>query len=263
MNSTTLAVIERNAPSVFATEPFGGMSDKYKFIPTIDVVERLLDEGFVLSKVAENRVRLASKEGYARHMLRFRHGDLAPQVGDLIPEIVLTNSHDGTSAFQMSAGLYRLVCANGMTAGGDQYRIRQRHAGDVHDVIDGVFKVVEELPQVMDEAMSWNGIELNAGEQIAYARAALPLRWDVDEHGNAPVNPSHLLRTRRWGDKGDDLFTTFNKVQEAVIKGGVSAMGSTGKRRASKAVNSVGEDQRLNKALWTLTQEFAKLKLAA
>lgn len=250
--------LQQKAPSIFATEPYGELSDKYKFIPTIDVVDALAKHGFAPAKVMESRTRIEAKRGFAKHMIRFRNSDILPQVGDLVPEIILTNSHDGTSAFQISAGLYRLVCSNGLTVGNDQMTVRQRHSGHIDDVLKGVFSVVDEFPQVAATAREWQGIQLTSAQQVAFARAALPLRWDGGDNENYPVNPSHLLTYRRNADSAADLWTTFNVVQENIIKGGVRARGNDGRRRRSKAVNSVNEDQRLNKALWTLAAEMAK-----
>lgn len=250
--------LRHSAPSVFATEPYGELSSKYRFIPTIDVVDALAKHGFTPSKVMENHVRKADKRGYAKHLIRFRNSDILPQVGDLVPEIILTNSHDGTSAFQLSAGLYRLVCSNGLTVGADQMSVRQRHSGKVDDVIEGVFSLVDEFPQIAETAYEWQGIQLTAAQRIDFARAAVPLRWEADENQNSPVNPSRLLEPWRRDDAADDLWTTFNVVQENIIKGGVGAKGSDGRRRRSRAVGSVNEDQRLNKALWTLAAKLAK-----
>ena len=92
------------APSIFATTPYHKTSSKYTFIPTIDVVDALAKHGFTPAKVSENRTRIADKAGYARHLIRFRNSDILPQKGDLIPEIILTNSHvvSGASAISVS-----------------------------------------------------------------------------------------------------------------------------------------------------------------
>lgn len=246
------------APSIFATEPYEKMSDKYTFIPTIDVVEALGKHGFKPAKVMESRVRDEGKRGFAKHMIRFRHSDALPQVGDLIPEIILTNSHDGTSAFQVSAGLFRLVCSNGLTVGNNMMNLRQRHSGRVDDVLEGVFSVVDDFAEVHRETSEWQRIPLTAQKRLAFATAAADLRWERNEDHQLPVNPSRLLQPWRGADSGEDLFTTFNVIQENLIKGGVSARGSDGRRRRSRAVTSVNEDQRLNKALWTLAAELAK-----
>lgn len=251
--------LRKQAPSIFATEAFGKMSDKYKFIPTIDVINALAKEGFTPSKVFESRVRLEEKRGYAKHLIRFRNSDILPQVGELIPEIVLTNSHDGSSAFQLSAGLYRLVCSNGLTVGANQFSVRQRHSGKVDDVIEGVFSLVDEFPQIADTAREWQGTRLSSAQQLAFAEAAIPLRWTADESGKYPVDAGQLLGLRRRADASQDLWSTFNVIQENIIKGGVRTRTSAGTRRASTAVKSVDGDQRLNKALWTLAAEMSQL----
>ena len=253
----TIDQLRAKAPSIFATKPFHKMSEKYHFIPTVDVVEALAKEGFYPAKAMESRVRSEDKKGYARHLIRFRNDERGQQVGDIVPEVILTNSHDGTSAFQMSAGMYRLVCSNGMTVGNDIINVRQRHSGQMGDIIEGVYSVVEEFPQIVAAVDTWRHKVLTPQQQLAFAKAAIPLRWTVEETGTAPVTASQLLRPLRNADIGDDLWRTFNRVQEHIIKGGVRAQMANGRRRASTAVKSVHEDQRLNKALWTLATELA------
>jgi hypothetical protein len=137
--------------------------------------------------------------------------------------------------------------------------VRQRHSGKVDDVIEGVFNLVDEFPAIADTAREWQGTRLTPAQQLALATAALPLRWTADEAGKYPVEASQLLRLRRRADASADLWSTFNVIQENIIKGGVRARTSTGARRASTAVKSVDGDQRLNKALWTLAAEMSQL----
>jgi len=255
---STRQYLQRYAPSVFATEPYEKMSDKYRFIPTIDVVEKLLENGFIPAKASENRVRTKGKAGFAKHAIRFRHSNMLPQVGEHVPEIILVNSHDGSSAFQISAGIYRLVCKNGLTVGSDHMSVRTRHSGDIGDVIDGVFQVVEEFPEVVRSFHEWQGITLTTDQQLAFARAARSLRWESDEGHNYPIHEGRLLQPRRPEDASKDLWSTFNVVQENIIKGGMFARGSDGRSRRARPVKSVNEDQRLNKALWILAAELAK-----
>lgn len=263
MNFTTqdqIDILRRRAPSVFATEAHDSRSDKYRFIPTIDVIEPLLNDGFVVHKVTENRFKDESKYGYVKHQLRLRNPSLAPEVGGLVPEVIVTNSHDGTSAFQIRGGIYRLVCSNGLVIGNDAFNHSVRHAGRADDVIEGVYTVITDLPQALETTREWQGIELSVPEQQLFAESASLLRWDADAAGNLPVNPAHLLRTRRWGDNGNDLFSIYNRAQEAIIKGGVRAVGSTGKVSRSRAVSSIDQDSKLNRALWNLAEGFAQLK---
>ena len=84
------------------------------------------------------------------------------------------------------------------------------------------------------------------------------MRWEADEAHNYPVHEGRLLQPRRIEDTSKDLWTTFNVVQENIIKGGMYTRGSDGRSRRARAIKSVNEDQRLNKALWILADSLAK-----
>ena len=98
---------------------------------------------------------------------------------------------------------------------------------------------------------------LGQDEQQAFAKAALQLRWGDD----APINTNRLLAAHRHEDVKGDLWTTFNRVQENMLKGGVPGRSSTGRRTTTRAVGGVNENVKLNKALWTLADSMAALKL--
>jgi hypothetical protein len=267
------AELQRVAPSIFATEPWSGVSAKYGFIPTIGIVDALRAEGFEPVHASQSTTRVEGKADFTKHMIRFQrtadiverprvvngnahyfyesHGEVAPY----IPQVVMTNAHDLTGAFVLDAGLFRLLCSNGlMVSSGSFGSVRRRHSGNVGDVIDGVFSIVKEFPQVLGQVEQWQKIALTAHQQAAYATAAAELRWG----DNVPVDPVKLLTVRRSGDNKNDVFTTFNRVQEAIVKGGVRGRGQTGRRLTTRAIKGVTEDVRLNKALWRLTEELAK-----
>ncbi len=253
----TLDQVHQKAPSVFATAPWGEVSDKYTFIPTSAVLDRLFSEGFEVAKAAQSRTRIPGKGEFTRHQLRLRMPSASPAVvGQVIPEVVLTNSHDRTSAFRLDAGLYRLVCSNGLTvaSGGPGASVSVRHSGDVSDVIEGVFSVVDQFPAVLETVDAWRGITLNDRQQAAYATAALELN-----PSNLAISPDHLTRPRRREDTAGDLFTVFNRVQENMVKGGLIGRNANGRRMRTRTVTGIDADGKLNKALWALTEEMAKL----
>ncbi|TYC80496.1 DUF945 domain-containing protein, partial [Stappia sp. BW2] len=78
------------------------------------------------------------------------------------------------------------------------------------------------------------------------------------------IQPSQLLNTRRTGDRENDLWTTFNVVQENAIRGGLEARFRDEhgrlRRSSSRAVKGIDQDVKLNKALWTLSEKMAELK---
>jgi hypothetical protein len=89
-----------HVPSIFADTAHESRSDKYLHIPTITILDALRKEGFEPFMACQARVRDESKLGFAKHMLRLRH---ASQIGfnneEGTNEIILLNSHDGSSSY--------------------------------------------------------------------------------------------------------------------------------------------------------------------
>ena len=254
--------LRRLSPSVFADDKHGSRGDRYKFIPTINVVDALRDNGFFPVFASESRARSEDKKGFSKHLIRFRQHDGFPGVGEVKPEIVLVNSHDGTSSYQLCSGLFRLVCSNGMiVSDGEIDCIRVRHSGNVVDnVLEGTYKIVEETPKAIEHMEAMQALVLSSDEKQVFANAAKMLRWNPEEMA---VNNDDLLRPRRSNDRSDDLWTTFNVLQEKILKGGTSVRNiETRNTQRAREVKSVSENVRLNKALWTLAEEMRKLKAA-
>lgn len=244
------------APSIFAQEPHSSRSERYSYIPTINVLDGLRNEGFQPFMVAQSRSRIEGKAEFTKHMLRLRHAnDISKNEAH---EIVLINSHDGTSSYQMMAGLLRFVCQNGMVAGDVVEDIRVHHKGNITDnVIEAAYTIVKDFDQVDNSIERMKSTQLLLPEAQVLANAALALKFD-DE---APISASQLLQARRFEDrKSDDLFTTFNKIQENLFKGGLRGVTATGKRTKTRAVQSIDTNIKLNKALWILADKMAEIK---
>jgi hypothetical protein len=198
------------APSILAHSAHESRSALYSYIPTVDVLDALRKEGFQPFMVCQTRVRDDGRRAHTKHMLRLRHADQIS--GREANEIILLNSHDGTSSYQMLAGMYRFVCQNGMVCGETVSDIRVPHKGDViGQVIDGAFKVLDSFEGATQQREGMSAAVLDEGEQTAFARAALALRYDDDKP--APVTERQLLAPRRVEDRASDLWTTFNRVQ--------------------------------------------------
>lgn len=265
----TLDQVRVAAPSVFADRPWEGVSNRYSFIPTISVVESLLTEGWSITDARQQRVLLQDKTNFTRHILRFRHNEsLALHVGDVFPEVVLINSHDRGSAYQMHAGLYRLVCSNGLVVDDGTFeRLSIRHSGRViDDVRQGADNIIQEVPRILTDVKNMQAIELTQNEREVFGKAALALRFD----DSVSVQPYQALVPKRYGDGSTDLWTTFNVIQENIMRGGLSYTIPThtneegirvpARRAMTRQVKSIREDTRLNKALWTLAEEMKRLK---
>jgi hypothetical protein len=250
--------MRRIAPSIFAREAHESRSDKYLFIPTIEVLSALKKEGFLPFMVAQSRTRTEGKENYTRHMIRLRkQEDIKKEEGAL--EIILSNSSDGTSSFLLNAGYYRFVCQNGMVAGDILQDYRIQHKGNLVDnIIDVACEIVEDSEIMLNSIDSMKAISLSRDEKEIFANSALILKNGEKE---STLQPKQLLLPKRFDDQKNDLWTTFNVVQENLIKGGIQGKSKDGRKTRSRAVKSVGNNLKLNKALWTLADEMAKLKV--
>ena len=240
-----------------ASEAHHSRGDKYAFIPTIQVIDSLREEGFEPYEIRQTKVRNADKREHTKHMVRMRHVNAITSQEE-VPEIILLNSHDGTSSYQLMGGVFRFVCSNGLIAGDIFQNVRIRHSGNVvGDVIEGATRVLHESTEIFDRIGVYKGIELTQQEGMALATAALQLRWG-DE---SPVKALDVLTPHRYADRKPDLWTTFNRIQENLLKGGVAGKSATGRRTTTRAVGGVNENVKLNKALWTLADTMATLKL--
>jgi hypothetical protein len=246
------------APSIFADAKHGSRSERYTYIPTIDVLNGLKKEGFSPFFVCQTRTRDEGKREHTKHMMRLRHETQIDAAE--ANEVVLLNSHDGSSAYQMLAGCYRFVCSNGMVFGDTKHDIRVRHSGNILDnVIEGAFKVLDGFEMVDAQKDGMKALTLNDGEQSAFARAALSLKYDT-ELTPAPITESQLLRPQRMADTAGDLWTTFNRVQENMIRGGLRGRSTTGRTLRTREVQGIDQNIKLNRALWLLADEMRKLK---
>ncbi len=260
-------------PSIFASEAHSSRSEKYTYIPTIEVLRGLQREGFQPVEVRQGGSRDEEKRGFTKHMIRLRHASSVDLVGgDSVRELVLLNSHDGTSSYQLMSGLFRMICTNGLITceGGEMQRIA--HKGDIiNNVIEGAYTIIENGRDIGQRIDYMRGVTLEQGEGEAFAKAALALRYtakdaETGEVKESPVSPSQVLRVRREADAGNDLWRTFNRVQEHLIDGGQRYVhrAESGRRsmRETRPVRSIDGNVNINRGLWVLAQEMGKLKAA-
>lgn len=249
--------IRAKAPSVFATHAAANVSEKYAYLPTYQAVRDMRLMGLEVASVREGYKRSPEGRAFAIHELRMRRpGDVAQgrQLGDLFPEVILRNSHDRTSGFDLSAGLFRLVCLNGMTVADHAFNVKLRHVGkgQVDKLYAGVAMIIESLPKTIEIAASWQKIGL-ASEQIQrFADRAAEIRGS-----SIMLDPGQILRPRRWDDQGTNLWSVFNRVQENFTRGGMTGHSATNQRRSVQGIRTLAADVDFNKKLWTAASELA------
>ncbi len=247
------------APSVFAGAAHAKVSDRYSFIPTATVVEGLRAEGWAPVWAGEQRIRLSDRQGFQKHMIRLARTDDLKRTQAERPELVLVNSHDRSSAYQLHAGIFRFVCSNGMILADSVFaRISIMHVNfEPSKVIEASFNIVREMPAISDLLEGYKARTLNTLERRAFGEAALILKYDELE--KAPVGAEKILAHRRSEDAAPTLWNVLNVVQENMMEGGQR---DYNRRRPdsrrffgkSRAVKGLDESVKLNKALWHLAE---------
>ena len=247
----TIQDIKSIAPAIFSTSADPKMSNKYSFVPTIELMENFTNEGWELSSVRQN-----GKGIYGVHEIRFRNGEL-PAVGDTLVEAIVRNSHNGMTTLNVGAGLFRLVCSNGLTVAtstAEQFNIR--HTGfNPDDVKRLTESFAKKLPIIQNSVDKMMGKMLTEGEKIDFAKNASIIKWGM---GSIPatLNMEELITPIRKEDEGDDLWKVFNVVQEKFIKGGVEYKSNKGRKTSLKGLKNIMATNQMNTKLWTLAEAF-------
>ena len=255
-------------PSINQIHGSDRTSSRYTFIPTQRIINILDNQGWKVSSIMEKQSRKDNLRGFGDHLVRFRREQdfgISAVIGEHVPEIVLTGSHDGTSAWEMMFGLFRFVCGNGaMVAEGQYAGHKIRHVGfQDQNVIDAVADVIETAPRILDRVKAWEALPLERAERLALAEASVVAKYG--DEGLAKMDIERLAAPTRREDAEPNLWTTYNVLQEKLVeRGGRFAVNSNSGRRTrfkqAQGISSVSENVRVNQALWMLADKMAQLK---
>ncbi len=251
------------APAAGSFEPIDGVSARYSFVPTLTAIDLLRDAGWFPIHAEQSAVRVARREGYQRHLIRFSRSGLSFS-GERV-DLVLFNSHDRGCAFKLIASVWRQICGNGLMVASEFANFSHKHIGFSPDkFIHSAGEIASAAGTIAERVNEMKIIEMTPDERGVFAQAAHGLIYDEPEQ--APVQSNQLLHERRYDDKGNDLWTTFNVVQENLMRGGLkgTTRGSNGRlrRTTTRPVKSLDRNIKLNQALWFLTEKMAELKQA-
>jgi len=252
--SLSIDTLRERVPAVFAPSAHERMSAKYTFIPTERVLTGLMRVGFVPVDARQTHARKASPL-HARHVIRLRRRMETVSLRDSIPEVVLWNAHDGSGAYQIRLGCLRVVCLNGLIVSMGAFpSVRVAHRGDIVDeVVTSALEISERFGVLAGQVERMEHRQLQKEEQMQFAERALAIRFpDPTQSG---LLPAQLLTCRRVEDVGNDLWTCLNKVQENLLRGGLSRRTPSGRRTRTRAITSIVEDVRINGRVWDLAEE--------
>ncbi len=262
LNVMTREDVKVKAPAVFANQPASRMSDKYVFVPTHTILDQFENQGWYPVDAKQARTK-KSDVAERQHIIRLANPEytpVMPEVGSVTPQIILKNSHNGSSGIELALGLFRLVCSNGMVVSDTQFaQIKRRHMGiDKDEVMQVIYDAGREFPDIWNKINDYKSINLSNGQKIDFATKVIEYNWGK----KSVITPEALIIPKRNEDQGDDLFTTYSIIQESLQKGGVIYNNPrTGRVRRTRAITNGTRDFQLNTALWSMMESFRKEKV--
>jgi hypothetical protein len=245
-----------NTNPITATHAAPDRSSRYGFISTQEIVDALGESGYTPRQIQFGKVRREEKRGFQKHIIKFQHSDITNIGGEVAPEFVLINSHDGTSSAQLSLGLRVFACLNGLVTGDIFQTLKVYHRNtSVSDFISAANDLRSNVPQLVERVSLFKNKELTQAATNQYLIDALSLRYDAPNEESTYADQRewntrlfYLNRARRYADGGTNLWQTFNRVQENLTKGRPGS--------GIRKLTAPAADLKVNKQLWNLTEQY-------
>lgn len=188
------------------------MIEPKNFIEPISTLEKLQKEGWYIEGVAELKNGDFKSENVN---VRLYHPDIAMVKSNGTIEgtsnLYISNSLIKNN-MEMFLGFYRLVCSNGLVREeGERWNIKNE------DQLQHELKYVEaKADEMIQQFQRLKEHELSPQIQRELAKKALECRFTGGVASN--IDSLQLLNCHRDEDKGNDVWSIFNRMQENLIK---------------------------------------------
>ena len=255
-------------PSAFATHPEENRSAKYSFVPTTDLLTSFEKLGW-----NPTHVKQCGRGEFSRHTIRLTNEKFKfiDNVDKITPQIILDNSHNGSSPAQLHMGMFRLVCTNGLVVSipGFYSGMKLRHMGiNMEELKQLSETALDHFNKVSKRISKMQQIELSQAQKEEFVVRAFYERspsYFVGSDGQVNRNTMHdqldfsnILTPVREEDKKSDLWTIFNLIQEKSVKGMYERKTTSGRVGSPKGITNAVRSINHNKALWEIAEGFIK-----
>ncbi len=253
----SLADVCKAAPAVYGYAA-PQMTSRYEMVRTGELLEQLVDRGYRVTSAKQERATKRDPNT-VRHMVTLVHEQALANKSfkEGMPTLLLWNSHNGRTLLRFAAGFYRFVCSNGLIVGTTEQEFAFRHsATPISQLPQALDLVAERQELALSRMVQWQQIELPQAKALSFAERAAQLRFG--EKAGGAYDRDEVLKSRRVEDDGANLWRVMNRVQENLVRGGVTGKTTTGRKVTSREVNNITVDLEFNRGLWQLAEEYAQ-----
>ena len=256
----SLEELKETTPSIFTKKGSNNTSEKYTHIPTDTVIKDLELLGWGVVDAQEVKAR--KQVGYQKHLVVLRNNDVVinGKDGDTVyPQILLTNSHDGKNSFSFQAGLFRMICENGLVIATEEFEsYKIRHMGYDFETLQGIIKdMIANLDLTVESMNKMKATELSQNQTFELAKLMLETRIENTSNTFNDQSIKDVLIPQRKEDKGFGLWEVFNRVQENIIEGNFEYNTIGGKSRQARVIKNFKQDMKVNSKMFEQALEFA------
>lgn len=242
------------------------VKETYGFVNTSEIVARFERQGWLLSDAKQAKVKSDERQGYQKHLLRFRNENF-PRIdgfrenNESIPELIVENSHDGTSSLKIYFGVFRIACLNGIISGANFSSYRIIHSqNSIKKIDESIDLMTGSIPDLIKRVSQYSQIEMSHDKSLELAASFAALRLH-NTKGVLDTKLDAMLAPRRSADTEKDAYSIFNVLQEKVIRGGIrytqkNLVTGFDDRKTTRAINSVSQSVKLNREMWNSLEQI-------
>jgi len=255
------------APAAFSVNKSPQRSEKYSFVSTEELLKAFEKLGWTPFSAKQ-----VGKGEYSRHTIRLENpslGFINTKTDKIKPQIILDNSHNGTSTAKIHMGLFRLVCSNGLVVSMPNMstNLNFRHMGIDFDELKNLCSTIAiHYNEIGQTIINMQNFELTEEQKEDFAIRAMAYREPhrfFDENDNLDksivikmINPSEVIKSVREEDESDDLWTVFNIIQEKMVNGNFERKLLTGRKATARGITNTVRHIEYNKILWDIAASY-------
>lgn len=254
-NFKSLEQLKNEVPAIFTQHGAENTSEKYSHIPTDQVIKDMELLGWGVVDAKQVKARKDTTKGFQKHLVVFRNPEVVINGADgdtVFPQVLLTNSHDGKNSFSFQAGLFRMICENGLVIATTQFdALKIRHMGyDFEQLQSTIREIVEKLPLTVESMNKMKNQELTEEKAINLAKELLDIRVEGSNNTFTQESIDEVLEAQRVEDEGLMLWEVFNRIQENIVEGNFKYQTPKGKVRQARPIKNFKQDMDINQKMF-------------